>query len=831
MTHPSLQDIRKGQIRSVDARILPSSLHRLPLPKRYLASERLGPELLLEARLRKQHHAFEFFLTIITVEIAPVELQIVISNRARIGKYPNRHRISPLGPHPASKTAYPFIQQTSFKLQDTFIALFRSCDHPLDRQTRDPGLRLGIFQAKRPSTKRRDRRYLYFNTTSLHTYLQLSIVSSIAIDQNPPSPLLAASSSSFLSTSRPRLKASNAIPSFDHQSSLFGESARVSQETLLKDRRPQQDKIYHVRLRFQRRKNEQARDYFHLPSIDTFQRRALQSSDPTAPLSASTYKLPSVDFSQQQASAQYWPGASTSTPATTAQALGTLPTPPSDGTDGFKPPDQGRAAAFSTLATATIQQPGMVSNLEPTGASSSLSARRPAANNLPSFELPLPFGSQIPQKYAPMSGLNATTTTTNQAASVSVGNLLTPPSTVPNDNLSPISSLSGTLSGSNNTQGLPPYSNFSWPALTTGLHSGLTPLGGGSGNTPQPWQNSLHGIRGMFSPSLSSSLARGNSNSPSTTEGLPPPPSYDFTQLPPFSTSMSMSMPGPASLPAIAAQQQQQQHQAITQFMTQTQTQTQTPVSATTTQASPVNGTDSYTQRPQSTGTNFYSASQPSSAQQSNFPPFNSNSSPVQQSPMSAPPHGPRISPMNIQTAAFPPPSQANPFGGRNPTFTYGQLPAMTATTQINGPIMSNIHNPGNPMGIIGMPSHGLPGGLIPGYHSGHAAQMQQQMYNPQQTPHNERPFKCDQCPQSFNRNHDLKRHKRIHLAVKPFPCGFCDKSFSRKDALKRHILVKGCGKGTPTSATREKEESPDPVQKSESDDDDTSPILVNNPT
>lgn len=48
-----------------------------------------------------------------------------------------------------------------------------------------------------------------------------------------------------------------------------------------------------------------------------------------------------------------------------------------------------------------------------------------------------------------------------------------------------------------------------------------------------------------------------------------------------------------------------------------------------------------------------------------------------------------------------------------------------------------------------------------------------------------ERAFKCDQCPQSFNRNHDLKRHKRIHLAVKPFPCNHCNKSFSRKDALK----------------------------------------------
>jgi uncharacterized Zn-finger protein len=52
-------------------------------------------------------------------------------------------------------------------------------------------------------------------------------------------------------------------------------------------------------------------------------------------------------------------------------------------------------------------------------------------------------------------------------------------------------------------------------------------------------------------------------------------------------------------------------------------------------------------------------------------------------------------------------------------------------------------------------------------------------------------PFKCDQCSQSFNRNHDLKRHKRIHLAIKPFPCTYCAKSFSRKDALKvRHANI-----------------------------------------
>ena len=52
-----------------------------------------------------------------------------------------------------------------------------------------------------------------------------------------------------------------------------------------------------------------------------------------------------------------------------------------------------------------------------------------------------------------------------------------------------------------------------------------------------------------------------------------------------------------------------------------------------------------------------------------------------------------------------------------------------------------------------------------------------------------DRRLKCNKCPQSFNRNHDLKRHKRIHLAVKPFPCGHCEKSFSRKDALKVRCL------------------------------------------
>lgn len=108
------------------------------------------------------------------------------------------------------------------------------------------------------------------------------------------------------------------------------------------------------------------------------------------------------------------------------------------------------------------------------------------------------------------------------------------------------------------------------------------------------------------------------------------------------------------------------------------------------------------------------------------------------------------------------------------PAYGSYNLPAMA------GPIMSYVHNPPNQMAFVGgMTMQHQMGEPMYGHHPG---QLQQQ---------NDRPFKCDQCPQSFNRNHDLKRHKRIHIIVKRFPCGHCEKSFSRKEALKVLSLLR----------------------------------------
>ncbi|EMD32704.1 hypothetical protein CERSUDRAFT_118458 [Gelatoporia subvermispora B] len=58
-----------------------------------------------------------------------------------------------------------------------------------------------------------------------------------------------------------------------------------------------------------------------------------------------------------------------------------------------------------------------------------------------------------------------------------------------------------------------------------------------------------------------------------------------------------------------------------------------------------------------------------------------------------------------------------------------------------------------------------------------------------------ERPFRCAHCPASFVRNHDLKRHARLHER-RAWRCAGCDKIFSRRDAIKRHKDTRGRAAG-----------------------------------
>ena len=530
---------------------------------------------------------------------------------------------------------------------------------------------------------------------------------------------------------------------------------------------------------------------------------------------AHTYKLPSLDFSQTQASA-YWPGAASSTPATSTQTLhSTLPTPPTDTHDGCKPSGVNQS---NLAAMAGNQQPGMVSSLEPTAAPSSLSARRPAANNLGSMSLPpLPFRQNSSVKT--YGGFGFDSAQQPQTSTFNSGNLLTPPSaSLPSDSLSPISNIVNGLNVSAGGQGLPSFGQGTpnWMQQATGN----TPYGMMStGTTPQTWQNS---IKGLFSPSIADSLHRNSSSPPHAGDGLPPPPPFDLSQVSPYSNST------PSTLPAAAANQQAFASNSMYQ-LAQSQPELQTPISTSLMTSPPLSGTQQpFVDRPQSTPTTYpYSLSQPASAQASSFPSFTTTTSPTLQTPLSAPlTGGSRFSPSLGQQATFPPPNpQMTAYGFRHYGSQY-PLPNMPGQIPLANPIMTNMNNPGNQMTMMGLPP-GMPGSMMPGYHSGHAAQMYGNQSQPQQ---NDRPFKCDQCPQSFNRNHDLKRHRRIHLAVKPFPCGHCDKSFSRKDALKvrktistqarrkakdlhheqRHILVKGCGKN-PTQDKIPVEESPEP--------------------
>lgn len=370
-------------------------------------------------------------------------------------------------------------------------------------------------------------------------------------------------------------------------------------------------------------------------------------------------------------------------------------------------------------------------------------SRRPNAPSLPQFELPPP-SSGAAQKYS-YAAVAATQASQPPGSLTSVGNLPTPPSTVGGDGASGVSNSS-----------LPPYTpngGYAWSPAGQNTH----PYGFQAASNPQQFAPQQ---RGPYSPL--NTVVRGNT-SPATSEGQMPP-SYEVS-LPPFPASGPMS--APATLPTMGGQQQHAHHQQQAP-----QSMMHAPVSTSAPQPSPIHAQEGF--RPPPTPTYY---SQPSNHQQSPFP-YSSGPSPSHPSPLSAGPMSGRPQ-MSPATAGPTPPLSAPPV--QSPHYNQRPFPPYPP----HGPVLSNINNPnGQPM-LLG----GLPHGMMPGgFNSGHAANLQH-MYGPPHTsqsqPHNDRPFKCDQCPQSFNRNHDLKRHKRIHLAVKPFPCGHCEKSFSRKDALK----------------------------------------------
>lgn len=375
----------------------------------------------------------------------------------------------------------------------------------------------------------------------------------------------------------------------------------------------------------------------------------------------------------------------------------------------------------------------------------SFTARRPAASNLPSFQLPPPDLSAL-NKYPAY----AATGSTSQATASVASSILTPPAGLSGDVLSPLGS-SVSASSTSSAGGVAPYQpNGFWPSHQNPPFSySSTP------SMPAPYaqqQQQQQQQSYMGRPMYSQPMGYQNRSTSSPTGGPLPPPPYDLS-LPPFPTSMGSSGSPHQNLPNLAPQQgQRQQNPQIGNGILSSQAPQRPSLS-----------TDPYGARPSSSQQQAYYNSPSSTPQQPSYPAY----SPTQQSPNHS--QAPRLSPVSAHH-----PSMGAPQGYGSRPYAGYSLPAMS------GPIMSNVHSPGGQMALVGGMGMQYPnqmGGGVQHMYGHHGQQQQQQQ--------NDRPFKCNQCAQGFNRNHDLKRHQRIHLAVKPFPCGHCEKSFSRKDALK----------------------------------------------
>ncbi|KAI1504877.1 hypothetical protein F5X99DRAFT_329853 [Biscogniauxia marginata] len=417
-------------------------------------------------------------------------------------------------------------------------------------------------------------------------------------------------------------------------------------------------------------------------------------------------------------------------------------------------------------------------------ATHSFASRRPAAGGLPHFQLPPPNPPSDPQvpsmadsnyylhypspppTSSPPDSRQETSSPYQHTYPHLVGSkhLTSSPGVTGSDGISPLSSSINSASSQSSQAGVTPYnSHGSWSISGGSAYTYGSMNHGGQTGLMQSNYN-----RHVYSPPGTGYGSR-NSQSPATADGLAPPP-YDSV-----GPTFPLHLPGGSSGHSSMLSQPQHQHHLQNPILGSQAASSHPPTPSTT--APP----DNYSRAPPTP--NYYSA--PSSTpQQTSYPSFSSaHPSPPHTSPGTTGSLSRGIPALSSQ----PSPLQAPPHYARGGPFGYSPLPPA-----LGGAVLSNMSNPGGQMSLVG--------GINPmshGYHPAHHLGPPHSMYG-HAPPNNQqdRPFKCDVCPQSFSRNHDLKRHKRIHLAVKPFPCDHCEKAFSRKDALKRHRLVKGCGNG-----------------------------------
>ncbi|KAI0019128.1 hypothetical protein F4780DRAFT_469299 [Xylariomycetidae sp. FL0641] len=418
-------------------------------------------------------------------------------------------------------------------------------------------------------------------------------------------------------------------------------------------------------------------------------------------------------------------------------------------------------------------------------ATHSLSARRRAATGLPQFHLPQRTSSSDPQvpsmanpvdyshypspppTISPSASRPPTSSphfqTQNSLPTVVGGKHLTSrPGVTGSEGLSPLASSVNSSSSQSSQAAISPYTtsynNSNWPAAGGTSSYTHAPMNQAHHNgLAQP--HSYYNRAPLYSPTAPPYNPR-NSQSPATGEGLAPP--YDHVPQP-FPAGAS----GHSSSFSQSSPNQPLHHAGIS---------SQPPTPST---AAP---SDGYPRPPPQSG--YYGGPPPSSTPQQTSYHSYAPAPPSHTQPSSTTTTGPMSRPIPALASQQQSHMSLSPaYTSSRPGFGYQHLPPGLAP----GPVLSNMANPGGPPLLMNSLSHQVHA------YSGHHMGPHQAVYPPGAN-QQDRPYKCDQCPTAFSRNHDLKRHKRIHMEVKPYPCTNCEKAFSRKDALKRHLLVKGCG-------------------------------------